>query len=168
LSVLFRQPHGFEGFPQVEVVVTSPDQSIAQGHHDAHPRAYLDSAALPLEGTIHDGDDPVRTGIDQLGDRDYVVPGGLQELVPGFRSAQVPPVRLGRKGGRPLHFAMHETHQCLGLRRKGARLIRGRVGVGLLPICLPDLGLGLEEAPHDLHVLLRHRPRSIPQAQEST
>jgi hypothetical protein len=75
VSVLLRQPHGFEGFPQVEVVVDSQHQSIAQGQHGGHPRADLDSAALALESAIDHGDDLIVTAVDQFGDRQVVALG---------------------------------------------------------------------------------------------
>ena len=47
-------------------------------------------------------------------------------------------------------------------------IVHSTSGSQILQRGLPVVGVErVESSPHDLHVLLRHRPRSIPQAQES-
>ena len=146
MSVLLGQPQGFEGVLPRLVHDHPLDCSVADCPHIDATSSHLDSATpLHVLGT---GDYYEITGFDE-----FV---GLQPSgFPGLAELRHDPSKLIKaeyaavRPDRPRHVDL------------GARSRVFERGIPVLAVERVVPGLD------DLHVLLRHRPRSIPQAQES-
>jgi hypothetical protein len=146
VSVLLRQPHGFEGFFHRPVLPAFNDETISDSAHEHVSIVDADPAVAHTTSDHRRGDYVVAlvTYLEQveldLGKRLYE---SAQKLLVGITANVRAWVRL----------------VCAGVVNQ-ARVERGQIEVaGRVP--------GVEEPARVLHVLLRHRPRSIPQAQES-
>ena len=149
MSVLLRQPHGFEGSPLRQVGLEVRDLSIAKPPDVDLAICGLRTTCLSFSDLSHDHDGHVSC-IDCF--LDLYVPiehrGELTEQVL---------CRLASANGG----YVRKTTSCSPLELGIRNLVSG--GESSLKASLVESFIA---SPNDLHVLLRHRPRSIPQAQE--
>ena len=156
MSVLLRQPHGFEGFGVRDELLHAKDATRSKVEYSAgrrvpHAACYRRAAlpphaAVPNAGNnailrcsyVLDLDAPVRPSILKLGGMatESVAPG--VDSTPTWEAGQIVPLDLGIE---------ELVKPFIAVAVRGPR--------------------SLEHRPHNLHVLLRHRPRSIAQAQDS-
>ena len=145
MSVLLRQPSGFEGILPILVETEALDSAIADRTHpgsaslDFDPVAPLRVPGVPRYHEI--------TGFDYLV---YLEANGFPH-----------PEELVQEGAYLIKF--EDTAHRADCPREVQLGVRTQVlerGLQVLPVESVDKG------PHDLHVLLRHRPRSIPQTRE--
>ena len=150
MSVLLRQPHGFEGLGSViEVAVERMTLRCSQGPHLRVLSIDLDPACLPRPRST-----AVKTTCRRhRGDRESH-PRSPQRL--GAIREKTPDAIMAVEYAPVLHPQRVAPHVPLNV-----RVVRAEDG---LIVASPE---GVEDTAHDLHVLLRHRPRSIAQAQES-
>ena len=152
MSVLLRQPHGFEGLGRIHVDMPSDDPPPSKLPNVRDRFVDLHIALLAVAACLNDGHDVI-TAVDEAHGDVVDVPEDLEYLPPAAREAVVTVERsLGSEEGCALPDldAWIEELQKLWIGqafRPGEKLV--------------------VEPGNRLHVLLRHRPRSIPQAQES-
>ena len=145
MSVLHRKPHGFEGVGVGPEVLDHDRPAPAKRHDIGDLDSRVRSATDAVQHVMPD--DPV-AGFDQADCLQFTgVPGGAELL-------EEPQDRIPaevRSGLRPFVDRSHDD----------IRVVR-------IPKTFPiPPGPRLGPGSHDLHVFLRHRPRSIAQAQES-
>ena len=150
MSVLLRQPYGFEGFLFRPVLPALHGQPIAQ-LVDEDIRIANTSApgtSLPVQHHVQDRrSDHMVAGVDQL-----------LYLESDFGE------RINESSDEPLERIA--TYVRARVRFVCARVVdQVRVNIGEKSFHVPRVPR-LEDCPHDLHVFLRHRSRSIA-AQES-
>ena len=151
MSVLLRQPHGFEGFGVIPEELD--DATILPLRTRARRRSISDvrlRRRWPAPRQMSRDDDSV-AGVDEVADRFHGV--GVPGLAHAARTSRMTASRptKGPGSGQPLAEVARST--------SGSCSSANGIHVARVP--------RLEGGSHDLHVLLRHRPRSIPQAQES-
>ena len=148
MSVLLGQAGGFEGLSPREETANGDDLTVSQPSVKGELLVEGDLAAA----SSHLDPTEPENRIAEVTDL------GFLELkqVPGL------PYRSETAG----HLVMAPVDRSLHRRRPGGhpldigrRVAEPQAGIVLIPRIHP--------LAHDLHVLLRHRPRSIPQAQES-
>src|SRR4029078_7353271 len=136
VSVLLRQPHGFEGPRMTYEVLLVEDPTVAYRVDDRKLQIYLGSSAYAPPGDSHDNS---VAGVDELTDCfDGVgVPrlSQLLELAHDCVSTAIRPLLP------PILIHPHD----------GVRVVQLTKGIHVTGV--PRL----EHGPHDLHVLLRHR-----------
>ena len=146
MSVLLRQPHGFEGPGVIPEVLLADDLGRANGVDDGLLQVHDRAATCTLPDVPHNHSitrfneaDRFRciVGIPPLPD----LRKQLHDRIPTSIGTRLMPTL----GGLQDHVGRVQLTKCVHVS------------------CVP----GLEGGPHSLHVLLRHRPRSIAQAQES-
>ena len=141
MSVLLRQPHGFEGFAPVQEVLDPDDLASTEG--DEH-----ESRDVSLEPTC-----PSLLVLDDVSKNR--VANRLQVL--GLDSESLP--LLEESVHELPDFLGANEHSELGEVRRGdkhdvpVKTVGADAKISVRP--------AFEHLPHDLHVLLRHRPRSI-------
>ena len=146
MSVLLRQPQVFEGVLPLLVQRDPLDCSVADRPHEGRARHHLDPITPPhMHGVGHHYE---ITGFDELV---WLDPKGLP--VPGE-------VLQGSSYLIKAEDAAHRTDCPRHVQLEA----RSHVFVKGIPVVAVDR---VESGSHDLHVLLRHRPPSIAQAQES-
>jgi len=149
MSVLVGEPHGFKGSCSVVSEVRPlGGLPVAERPHVPDIRLNLDAASLPATGRADEREHLVAC-IDHFF--------GLPARVSPF-----PYVPLAVDPG-PRLIATTQNHGVHETPREVENKLRGCE----VPNCLVPLVKQGVDAPHKLHVLLRHRPRSIAQAQES-
>jgi len=137
--VLFAQPGGFEGGSPIRVLERVDDPAVAHLPVRVDPQVDLDSASLAASADVDRADD-VLARASQVLDSDGVSFPGVE---PAFADS-LRPVDPARRSVAVLDRIPHE------------------VGVeGLEERLLVIPAKGFNGSPHDLHVLRRHRPRSI-------
>jgi hypothetical protein len=148
VSVLLREPYGFEGLSAIQVRAPLDHFAVMQRQYMAHRGIDVYTAAASRASVSREHKDTIATHLDEL-----------------LR------YRLEVVEGR-MHLANRAQHPF-------AAVIAALATTDLVRLVPDDFGIKdvefgpsaavepLVEPPHDLHVLLRHRPRSIPQAQES-
>src|SRR5215216_6649543 len=138
---LLRQPGGFEGLGSLMEHPTASDLPVLDCVHDRAPRDHFDPLAPLHVGGVRDHDlgarprEAVRLKLGLLKRRPELLPEGLELAMTAIDTLERP------SGPRPVNF------------RIGAPQGEQRHQVASVP--------RFEMAPHDLDVLLRHRPRSI-------
>ena len=146
MSVLLRQPYGFEGLHVVREIFDSENLALADRIDLSPLQVSIRATAPAMPNETHR--DPVASR-SEVADRFYLVGvPGLAEMLelthdrlPTYKRAWLgPPLR------RP-HDGVWVVQLTNGIHVPRVPCLEGR--------------------SHDLHVLLRHRPRSIPQLQES-
>ena len=144
MRVLLREPHGFEGLGAVPVGDHAHDPAVRQRHQVGElmlERSTAKFAASGLPGQhehliVTEVDDPL--GFDaQVRERAEVLAAPYQHLL------ETPPLPLHARS-----FCADPRINDLGIEEVNSRKITS------CPV--------LVHPTHDLHVLLRHRPRSIP------
>ncbi len=147
MSVLLRQPDGFQG---VRVVPISPHPHDPAAVHRPHGGNALvhDEATLSASAADPEEGDHVIAGIDYLLDVGFNLLERLEPPRDGVSDV------LEATSGAPV---APKSRNVLPFDVRVVQLAER------LPVALP---LCFEHGPDNLHVLLRHRPRSIPQAQE--
>jgi hypothetical protein len=147
VSVSLRQPHGFEGFGSVTVLARFGDLSVSQSEY--------------MELVLFEGGAAGPAATDQVNSDDNAV-ARIDELLR---------LRLKLSVLEDLRKMLH-TGVAAAMRSGPPRIVRpipphgGRIGQ--LNHCREVASVErIKPLAHQLHVLLRHRPRSIPQAQES-
>jgi len=152
VSVLLRQPGGFEGLRRVHVGTTVHDLGVAK-RHDVGDR-HLDVHPMLRPTPMASKQDNPISGINVL-------------LGDHAECAVLPKVHVLA----PLAAEAIVAAKRLGIRKKLGWKLVDAVRVQYLEhrADIFDVhSLGRLDCPaQSLHVLLRHRPRSIPQAQES-
>ena len=143
MSILLRQPHGFEGVLPLLTKAAMHDAPVTDRPHKGRAHCDLDSIPAPVIAGIRR-----RYLIASFGELVYLGPNGFPQ-----------PEELVQEGAYLIKFeyAAHRA-DCAGE-------VELEVRVQLLERALPVSPVdGVANGPHDLQVLLRHRPRSIPQA----
>ena len=147
VSVLLRQPRSFEGLVPASEVFRSHNSPVPHGVADGLRTLNLNPVAS-LGAKAKEHDHLLATVNDLLDIKDDLLP-ACAELLPELRDAIVSVIgrfEAGKSAGcMPLHLGME------------------RFQPGIKVASVPRYKGG----SHDLHILLRHRRRSIPQAQES-
>ena len=147
MSVLLRQPHGFECLFSRSEPDRSHDESISHGPDTEYP-LFEPCTAAPASTNDSWAHDDLLVVIDDLIDLDPVVLQLPEELLERPEKTGVAMVDLRiRKVKKIVPFDVRSKPREGGFRVAAVERF--------------------SNAPRDLHVLLRHRPRSIPQAQES-
>jgi hypothetical protein len=143
VSVLLRQPHGFEGFSAVEELPEPYRLSVADSPDMGHRRLYL-GVAFPPSPPKTQKDDDLVAPIEAFFDVDREVFKQLGGVLP------VPPHRLAP--------AINRSVRDLG------RIMRLDLWVHQLNYCVEvSASERLVTASSQIDVFLRHRPRSMPQ-----
>jgi len=144
VSVLLRQPHGFEGSGSVRVVVDVDNFAVSQLGVNVEASVNLSSAYLSSGGYVNPNDDAVAFR-DHLVSLEAMLVPGFEPLVPvphgSLDAVQATAVLVDRK---PLDFWME------GGSERGGVVLEGPEPTSDHRVLHP-------------HVLLRHRPRSIAQ-----
>ncbi len=147
VSVLLRQAHGFEGCCPIPVVLVTHHQAVSDsrdaGHLSAHGQAI---APASVEREVREDS---LASVTQLVNLDRERLPGLSEVLPEPFEAVVAVID-GIKAGKQTRSHILEV-----------AMKNGQYGVHVASVPRFD------PPAHQLHVLLRHRPRSIPQAQEA-
>ena len=148
MSVLLRQPHGFEGFGlRLEAAppyaLPPPPPAYQPGrlvHGSGATRAVAAKAAVGdrrVSEVVRFDNLDVPVGKDTM----HVVPPAADSVVAAIAALAL----QGTAARDDLHVVVH---QC-------------QIGIEVTPV------EGVDRSVAELHVLLRHSPRSIPQTQES-
>jgi hypothetical protein len=146
VRVLLRQPNGFEGFGAIRERFRPEDLSGPQPKCGQNRRFSFGATCLAAPFGVASREDG-RPGVDEL-PQDYLkmVIGICERLEVGIHTFRAVKHGFDADEDRPkLDVWIVEIHERLHI----------------------SAVVGLDPSPHDLHVLLRHHPRSIPQAQES-
>jgi hypothetical protein len=150
VSVLLRQPHGFEGLRLAHVDLPMDDQPVPERvDMRVLPQRQLDPGGATAHPLVKEHDDAV-PGIHQLILKLDGLP-GAEPLSPEPAHGHGPVVdatdaRYLKFGGVPFDIGMQEASAEVSVTSNE----------------------GFEGRAYALHVLLRHRPRSIPQCQEES
>ena len=147
MSVLLRQPDGFEGFLPCPKGPPPDHLAVTQGPNVPTAQVHIDAASHPAPVVVHSHNHGVSYGGAFL-DLDAVVGKGTPERFQEGGETRMPSI-LPRKVEAAYELCLDGWIDEIKWRNSAA------------PIP------GLVDELHDLQVLLRHRPRSIPQAQES-
>jgi hypothetical protein len=147
VSVLLRQPGGFEGFGVIDEVLPAGDPAVSKCQQVGVRLFHFDAAAAATPSQAEGDDDRISRSVRLDDLRVMRLPGSHESLSPLPQlSVAAKGTRLGNLGAKDhLSVVIEEAQE--------------RIDVAFVP--------RLHEAVHDLHVLLRHRRRSIPQAPES-
>jgi hypothetical protein len=149
VSVLLRQPEGFEGLGWVHVDVPSDDLSAAKCPNVPDPFFDLHAAVLAVRAELHGGHDVIAT----VG-KPYWDPVGVPERLEHLPPASTHAVVAVKRSLAPEH-GLTLPHLDGWIEE----LKEPRIGYTFRP------GEKLVVEPSDrFDVLLRHRTRSIPQA----
>ena len=147
--ILLGEPHGFEGRGRIHVSLDTNDASAAHFEDDRRLGLELDSAAPPAPVFALQHDNAI-AGVDEvLRLEAALIPCievlFLEDLHELFRATRDPALLKAADGATELEIRIDQLRHAVPIASQG----------------------GVVRAAHYLHVLLRHRPRSIPQAQES-
>ena len=146
MSILLRQPHGFEGLRSVGNFLEPDDFPLAVSDEEGRRNLDVDTTALASKSQLSECNDAV-TYVPHvvIGRVKHLEALGIvrEELSQAFMAA------IGALDRCPLGYELPVFGEAIDPRIEVASMQRFE---------------GLHE---ELHVLLRHRPRSIPQAQES-
>ena len=146
MSVLLRQPHGCEGLGVIPGQLQTNEPSVADRVEAGHLQVQVRTVAYAMPHQPH-----------------YDSVANVDEITDRFQSVGIPGVA----------DVQHLLHDSLSphLRprlRPTVRVSQDRVGVEQFTPGIHVPGVPrLDGGSHYVDVLLRHRPRSIPQAQES-
>src|SRR5215210_4035848 len=140
---LLPQPYGFEGFGAGRVLAALRNLSVANREDLRFGLVSFDAAKSGASAVPLNRDHRVSAGVDQF-----------DQFKPKLVERVDPVLEVGTQGLPAVD------------RTDPAELTRGWPVLDILcellhPPIKPALGIGLVVAPHDLHVLLRHRPPSI-------
>ena len=151
-DVLVRQPDGFEGLFRT---VKPPEQRelVATESQDV-PEVLIQLDSTPPSTTAHtEVNDDVCPCLDHPHDIDVGVVPNLKDRTEGGPCRSLPASDAG----------LNRIRRVVELERRVEHLDHG------FNVLLDERVVERPDAPfhHPIHVLLKHRPRSIPQAQES-
>jgi hypothetical protein len=161
VSVLLRQPNGFEGIASVGIEGRLCDLAVAHGPYGCTHHADLDSHPSS-SSVVADQDDNVVTRINHLLYIGAIALPRVEPVKP--RSPETVKPRVSDSlSGRPVLDDCLEVlveQRRNGLRQGGSRsfITKQAHQVSIA---------AREKAPDKFHVLLRHRPRSIPQVERA-
>jgi hypothetical protein len=141
MKALLPQPGGFEGSVPVHEDPHAPDPAVCKVVDICHREVIVDSTGAPAHGGLEKAEDPIRADALQALD-------GQPEVRPSI-------LDIGEKA--PNAASAFVGTLDLGGRRKQLDVLRAASKVAV-DVSLIQGGNG---PLHDLHVLLRHRLRSI-------
>ena len=170
VSVLLRQADGFDGFARRSVYSsmrrTSPSRTVNTSKKRRRPSARRCSCPAP---TSANSDVDVLAAETRRVRQGWLCSSGpLQEIIPGRRTLKVAPMGSAQENRLPFDLRDGRTRRLHSIpARRSSASICSRNRPWAPPVRIEGPLDRLHETAHDRHVLLRHRPRSIPQAQES-
>ena len=147
MSVLLRQPHGFEGRSTFGVDHQSYYLATSHCRDVRGTRLRLHATSFSCSANVNEDHDLIAHVEESLGFHPQVVP-NLKEAL------HQPPYFFVTATNTDVEAALGQVHLDVGV--KG---LKEGINVAAIP--------RLESLARELHVLPGHRPRSIPQAQES-
>jgi hypothetical protein len=138
---LLRQPHGLEGFGLLRELIHADDLAVAEREDVVEPGVDLNPASPATSSEADSHDNAVAHVGELLGNQLVVVP-----------------FALPTRGAGP--------NRIMPLRRRLLHRVPNDAGIGV-PQHLVEV-VDNEEPAHDLHILQRHRPPSIPRLRKCT
>ena len=144
MNVLLRQAKGFEGLSVIDEVLPAGDPAVSKCEQVGVRLFHFDAAAPATTSQVEGDDDRISRSVRLDDLRVMRLPSSQESLSP------LPQLGVAAKGTRLGNLGA-KGHLAVVIEEA-----QERIDVAFVP--------RFHEAVHDLHVLLRHRPRSIPQA----
>jgi hypothetical protein len=151
VSVLLRQPGGFEGSVLVREPLYANDAAVPHGPYVPDVPACL-RATLPPPAPDGERAEHLISGVDERMDLDMSIVELPQEDFHDAPYSFWPSLHVRKVGDEDPGGHELELRRRIRQRKRAFEVASVQ---------------GLDSSPHQFHVLLRHRPRSIPQAQTS-